>query len=113
MLKRGGILIIFDQAFPMDMSLPARDFVATVCPGLNAFQDAVKWSLAQGFSSSSGRGYSSSTTCKDSPVMDAGQLAGLVAYTAWMIDTKACQVKIPLECSKNGTSYAWAMLSMA
>ncbi|KAJ9121708.1 hypothetical protein QFC22_002328 [Naganishia vaughanmartiniae] len=100
-LKRGGTLIILDNVFPLDISLPSRDFVATVCPGLNAFQDAVKWSLTQSFSSSSGRG-STSSTSKGSPIMDAGQIADLVAYTAWMIDTKACEVKIPLGCRQSG-----------
>lgn len=85
----------------MDISLPSRDFVSTVCPGLNAFQDAIKWSLAQSFSSSNGRGYQS-TPCKHPPIMDAAQVAGLVAYTAWMIGTKACAIRIPLGCNRNG-----------
>ncbi|KAJ9102472.1 hypothetical protein QFC21_002872 [Naganishia friedmannii] len=98
-LKTGGTLIIFDNAFPMDISLPNRDFVATICPGLKSFQDAVKWSIAQRFSSLSGHEYSS-MACKNAPIMDADQIAGLVAYTERMIDTKACQVMIPLGCTK-------------
>lgn len=90
-------MIILDNAFPLHITLsdvPAGA-LASHCPGLKAFQDAIKWSLAQGGKGLRGEG-------AYLPLMDSGQVSSLVAYTPGLVGTSVREIEMPLGDWKTG-----------
>jgi hypothetical protein len=90
-LKSGGTLILLDSTFPLQISLvdqPTDAALASHCPGIHAFQDAIKWSLAQ-LAGRHGSGFS------DHHIMDGPQFAALVHRTPGLSGTSIQHVKIP------------------
>jgi hypothetical protein len=91
-LKRGGTLILLESTFPSQISLvdqPTDAALASHCPGIHAFQDAIKWSLAQ-LAGRHGSGLS------DHPIMDGPQVAAMVHRTPGLSGTSIQHVKIPI-----------------
>jgi hypothetical protein len=90
-------MIILDTAFPLHITLPdvPASALASYCPGLKAFQDAIKWSLAQGGKGLKGEG-------PDQPLMNSGQVSSLVAYTPGLVGTSVREIQMPLGDWKTG-----------
>lgn len=88
--------MLLDSTFPLHITLvdlPEGAF-PSYCPGLKAFQDAVKWSLAQGAKANGER--------TDHPLMDSGQVSSLVAYTPGFVGTSVRELQMPLGDWKTG-----------
>lgn len=101
-------MMILDTAFPLHITLsdlPASA-LPSYCPGLKAFQDAIKWSLAQGGNAGLKGGGA------DHPLMDSGQVSSLVAHTPGFVGTNVREIQIPLGDWKTGEIHSRLKLSL-
>lgn len=99
-------MMILDSTFPLHITLadlPASS-LPSYCPGLKAFQDAIKWSLAQG--SKVRNSNIEGSAIGDHPLMDSGQVSTSVAYTSGFVGTRVQEIKMPLGEWKGGKRHS-------
>ncbi|GHJ87751.1 hypothetical protein NliqN6_4153 [Naganishia liquefaciens] len=109
-LKRDGTFIFLDSTFPLQISLGgchSDETLRSYSPGVYAFQNAIKWSLTQTSKLPCHGGFTSSH-----PVMDAGEVAGLIARTPGLSGTSIREFRIPVG-DHPGNSHARAVGQMA